>query len=68
MSLSSAGQTGDATVAEVDGCGAIVTILSDCVFGSVEGTKVVGRTFWGRLSGVVEGAEVIVMTLAIFVV
>ena len=54
---------GDATVAEINGCEAIVTVFPYCMLGSVEDTKVVGRTFSGRLSGVVEGAEVIVMTL-----
>ena len=68
MSLSSAGQTGDDTVVEINGCEANLVVLSDCVSGSVKGTRVVGGTFSGGLSGVVEGAAVIVMTLARFAV
>ena len=63
MSLSAAGQTGDNTVAEITGCEAIVTVLLDCVLRSVESTNVVERTFSGCSLGVVESAEVIVMTL-----
>ena len=68
MSLSSAGQTGDDTVADVNGYEAGAMAFSDCVLGSVEGTRVVDGMLSGGLLGVVEGAAVIVMTLARFVV
>ena len=41
MSLLSAGQMGDDTVAEINGREVGAMIFSECVLGSVEGTRVV---------------------------